>query len=89
MAYFAVSYQLNKVKDYKSLWAEMERLGAHKAMRDFYLLDLTNDTAASVRDHLKQFVDDVDDMIFVGRMDAAPASLRCYQGTSAWIGDRF
>lgn len=88
MAKFAVSYQLNDKKDYPKLWAEMDRLGGHKAMRSFYLLNLTNETASSVRDHLSSFVDD-DDMIFVARMDKTPASLRCYRGTAKWIEDHF
>lgn len=88
MAKFAISYQLNDKKDYPKLWREMERLGAHKAMRSFYLVSLTNETASSVRDHLKTFIDD-DDMLFVARMDAKPASHKCYQGTLKWIDDRF
>ncbi|KZY94216.1 MULTISPECIES: hypothetical protein [unclassified Erythrobacter] len=88
MAYFAVSYQLNKNKDYQKLWDEMARLGGHKAMRSFYLLELTNETAASVKNHLAAFVDD-DDMIFVARMDAKPSSHQCYKGTHKWIEDRF
>jgi hypothetical protein len=87
MAKFAVSYQLNKQKNYPKLWQEMSRLGGHKAMDSFYLLDLTNETAQSVSDHLNNFVDS-DDMIFVARMDARPASLRCYKGTQKWIDDR-
>ena len=88
MALFAVSYQLNNTKDYPKLWTEMERLGAHKAMRSFYLMSLTNSTASSVRDHLKGYVDD-DDMIFVARMDEKPASHKCYTGTIKWIEDHF
>lgn len=89
MAYFAVSYQLNKTKDYKPLWDEMERLDAHKAMRDYYLLDVDLSTAVEMRDYLKQFIDDKDDMIFVAKLDSKPASYRCYQGTSDWINARF
>ena len=88
MAYFAVSYQLNKTKNYPKLWDEMGRLGGHKAMDSFYLLDLTNETSSSVKDHLQSFVDD-DDMIFVARMDQRPAALKCYKGTYKWIDDRF
>jgi len=88
MAKFAIGYQLNKQKDYPRLWDEMKRLGAHKAMNSFYLASLTNETADSVRDHLKSFIDQ-DDMIFVARMDARPASWKCFQGTQAWIDGHF
>lgn len=89
MAYFSVSYQLNKTKDYKPLWAEMERLGAHKAMRDYYLVDVNFSTAAALMQHLREFVDNTDDMIFVAKLTERPSSLRCYQGTAAWIDARF
>jgi hypothetical protein len=88
MAYFSVSYQLNKKKNYPKLWEEMERLGAHKAMNDYYLLDVGCDTAAELRDHLDDLVDD-DDMLFVVRLDSRPAPYRCYQGTKAWLDARF
>jgi hypothetical protein len=89
MAYFSVSYQLNKQKDYKPLWAEMERLYAHKAMRDYYLVDVDVETSAELSSHLQQFVDDKDDMIFVAKLTSKPASHRCYEGTAAWIKERF
>lgn len=89
MAFFSVSYQLNNAKDYKPLWAEMERLEAHKAMRDYYLLSVDLESADELRDHLSHFVDNKDDMIFVAKLDKKPASLRCYKGTIAWIDDRF
>lgn len=89
MAYFSISYQLNNTKDYKPLWTEMQRLDAHKAMRDYYLLSVDLDDSEQLRDHLKQFVDNKDDMIFVAKLDRRPAALRCYQGTNAWIDERF
>ena len=89
MAYFSVSYQLNKAKDYKPLWAEMERLDAHKAMRDYYLLDVDVTTSADLSAHLQEFIDDKDDMLFVAKLDSKPAAHRCYQGTNDWIKARF
>ena len=88
MAKFSVSYQLNKKKNYPKLWEEMERLDAHKAMNDYYLLDVNLNTAAEMRSHLEAFVDS-DDMLFVVRLDSRPAPLRCYTGTKAWLDDRF
>lgn len=88
MAYFTVSYQLNNQKDYQPLWDEMKRLKAHKAMRDYYLLDVNSATAVAVRDHLRAFIDH-DDMIFVAKLDSKPGASHCYQGTNNWISDRF
>ena len=88
MAYFSVSYQLNNQKDYKPLWDEMARLEAHKAMRDYYLLDVNISTAHRLREHLRTFIDS-DDMIFIAELATKPSALRCYQGTSDWIEARF
>ena len=87
MAYFAVSYQLNKAKDYKPLWAALEELNAHKAMRDFYLVDV-DATAAELRKHLDQHVD-ADDMVFVVPFSRKPSYNRAFVGTNEWIGARF
>lgn len=88
MAYFSLSYQLNQQKDYKPLWAELERLNAHKAMRDYYLLDVDVETAVELNRHLAGFVDS-DDMLFVAKLTSKPAPRKCYQGTTDWIAARF
>ncbi len=88
MAYFAVSYQLNKQKDYQALWDEFARLGAHKAMNDYYLVDVNLTSANGMRDHLAKFVDE-DDMLFVVKLESRPAPKRCFQGTAAWLDKHF
>ena len=87
MAHYVVKYQLNNQKDYPQLWAEMEALGAHKAMRSFYLLDYGG-SARQLANHLIPFID-ADDMLFVAALDTRPASHKCYQGTADWISARF
>lgn len=87
MAYFAVSYQLNKAKDYKPLWDAFTELNAHKAMRDFYLLDVDS-TAIELREHLAQFMDN-DDMVFVVPFTQKPSYSRANAGTNDWIKARF
>jgi hypothetical protein len=88
MGIFSVSYQLNKAKNYKPLWAEMERLSAHKAMNDYYLLDVDLERPEELRDYLRQFIDE-DDMLFVCLLTARPAPWKCFKGTSDWLKDRF
>lgn len=83
MALFAVSYDLKKNKDYPTLWEEFTRLGGHKALESFYLLDL-NTTAPLLRDHLRGFVDE-DDMLMVVEFMGKPAFIRARQGTNDWI----
>ena len=36
MAVFIVTYDLNKNKDYETLWEELKRLDGHKAALSFY-----------------------------------------------------
>lgn len=88
MAIFSVSYQLNKEKNYQPLWAEMKRLGAHKAMNDYYLLELDLESPEDLRDHLRQYIDG-DDMLFVCMLTVRPAPWKCYKGTSDWLTARF
>ena len=83
MALFAISYDLIKRKDYKTLWAEMERLEAHKALNSFYLVSLNN-TTAEVRDHLEQYIDE-DDRLIVVPFDKRPAHHMALVGTNKWL----
>lgn len=88
MGKFSVSYQLNKKKNYAALWSEMARLGAHKAMNDYYLIDVNIVDADQLQKHLAQFVDD-DDMLFVCALDRRPSALKCYKGTNDWLDAHF
>lgn len=83
MALFVIGYDLIKRKDYPKLWEEMDRLGARKVIRDFYLVNLNN-TASQVRDHSKRFVDD-DDRIFVVEFAKKPQFTKALAGTNDWI----
>ncbi|GHA87215.1 hypothetical protein GCM10009069_08150 [Algimonas arctica] len=88
MAYYAISYQLNKEKDYQKLWDELKRLNAHKAMNSFWFLDLTTDETSVVRDHFKGFKDD-DDAICVVKIESSPKHHMAFKGTNDWISKRF
>lgn len=88
MAYFAVSYQLNDAKDYPALWKAFTELGAFKAMKDFYLIDIQDATAESVGAYLRQFIDE-DDFLFVVPFESRPYKHRCFKGTEAWLNERF
>ncbi|TPM45415.1 hypothetical protein FJ951_16345 [Mesorhizobium sp. B2-2-3] len=87
MAYFAVSYQLNKQKDYQPLWDAFDALGAFKVMRDFYLVDTAN-AADELRGYLAQHID-TDDYVFVAPLGSEPSKQGCWKGTQAWIDARF
>ena len=87
MALFCISYDLVKGKDYPALWAELDRMGGHKALESFYLVDL-NSTVIEVRDHLKSFVDD-DDKLMVIEFSKKPHFIKAKAGTNDWIAKHF
>lgn len=87
MALYSVSYQLNKTKDYQPLWDAFSELGAHKAMKDFYLIDNSASTK-QLGDYLAQFLD-TDDWLFVTPFVTRPHKVGCYKGTQAWLDERF
>ncbi len=84
MALFAISYDLKNTKDYKTLWDEFKRLGAHKPLNSFYLANLDVNQASAVRDHLKKFIDH-DDNLMVVKFTGSPAFTKANAGTNAWI----
>jgi hypothetical protein len=87
MALYAVSYQLNKQKNYQPLWDAFTELDAHKAMRDFYLIDNSASTE-QIGDYLHQFIDE-DDFLIVVPFVTRPYKHRCFEGTKAWLDARF
>ena len=86
MALFAVSYQLNKSKDYQPVWDALEDLGAHKVMRSFWFVDCDT-TAIALRDHLRSVLDD-DDAVCVVPFNSRPSHHMGYTGTNDWIRAR-
>jgi len=87
LAHFTVSYDLVKRKDYPELWEELKRLGGHKCLRSMYLLD-ADCTSVELRDHLKGYIDDDDQMVVI-EFSKKPAPKRAFEGTNAWIDARF
>jgi CRISPR/Cas system-associated endoribonuclease Cas2 len=81
---YLVSYDLMKNKDYKRLTDELVRLDAHKALLSVWLLNLMDERASDVRDHLKRFVDE-DDKLFVAEITKNAAGWMAFEGTAAWI----
>lgn len=83
MTTYTVSYDLIKRKDYPTLWEELERLGAHRALESFWLVAVNN-TASELRDHLEAFVDE-DDRIWVSELTKNQAFTKALVGTNAWL----
>lgn len=83
MAIYVLSYDLNKEKDYETLYDELKRLDGHRALNSFWLLNLEN-TAKEVRDHFKRYMDD-DDALWVSELTNNYASKRAKKGTKDWL----
>lgn len=83
MTTFVLTYDLIKRKDYQTLWDELKRLGAHRALNSFWLLNLNN-TAKETHDHFKQYVDS-DDRLWVSELTKTNYYSNAMSGTNNWL----
>lgn len=88
MPLFVVSYDLNKTKDYKKLWAEMDRLGGHKPLESVYFVNVNSKDGAALVTHLRQFID-ADDQIIAVKFSERPGTYRAKAGTKEWLDKHF
>lgn len=88
MTVFVVTYDLNREKDYETLWEELERLDGHKAALSFYFVNVDADDPKVLLKHLKDYVD-VDDTLIVSRVDVRPSTRRANAGTKEWLDEHF
>ncbi|MES2040067.1 MAG: hypothetical protein V4495_19805 [Pseudomonadota bacterium] len=65
---YQISYDLQKVKDYPSLYKAIEKLGPNVRLLESFWLVLHPGSAIQIRDHLKTIVDN-DDMLFVCKIE--------------------
>jgi hypothetical protein len=88
MAYFLVTYDLVKRKDYPELLSALRKLnGTHKPLDSVWFLDLNN-TAEEVKAHLAVHID-ADDRLMVVEFSKRPAWTKAYTGTNDWVKARF
>lgn len=83
MTTFVVTYDLIKRKDYQTLWDELERLSAHRALESVWLINLDN-TVRETYDHLKSFID-ADDRIWVSELTKIHWFSNAKAGTNEWL----
>ena len=85
MAIYAVTYDLNKNKDYQKLWDALDKFESHKAAKSFYLVRINNDKAEVLKKHLEHFIDD-DDILIVIKFKIQDISTHTpIEGTDEWI----
>ena len=87
MAYFVVTYDLVKEKDYNKLINELVRIGSEKIALSVWLVE-QDMTAFGMRDHLKNFIDD-DDKLVVIEFSKKPSYTRGFVSGGDWIKARF
>ena len=87
MAFFLISYDLVKDKDYKTLIDEIKRIGGARCELSAWFVE-QNMTAFALRDHLKKFIDD-DDKLVVIEFSKKPAYTISFTTGADWIRARF
>ena len=85
MPIYAITYDLNKEKNYQKLWDEFDRLGAKKAAKSFYLANLTTNKVDDVLKHFTNFIDEDDTLIVIKTTIDDIAAQRPLKGTFNWI----
>lgn len=83
MTIYTMTYDLIKRKDYPTLLDELRRLGAHRALESFWLINLNN-TPKEVLDHFKAFIDS-DDKLWVSELTKNRTFTNANSGTNDWL----
>lgn len=61
---YIVSYDLHTPgKDYQTLWDELKRLNGFRCLESVWSVDVTSQSAAELRNHLRSFVDSSDRLL--------------------------
>lgn len=88
MAWFVVSYDLRKQRNYQPLYDKFAEWGAVRALESFWLVDVTG-RAEHVRDALRALIDSDDGLLVVElKPNFDWALLRTLNGASDWLKSR-
>jgi len=83
MTTYVLTYDLIKRKDYETLWAELKRLKAHRALESFWLINVTN-SAKELHGHLSKYIDN-DDRLWVSELTKQYWYNNAKAGTNDWL----
>ncbi|MCZ7451358.1 CRISPR-associated endonuclease Cas2 [Agrobacterium rhizogenes] len=83
MTPYLVTYDLNKNKDYQTLYDELEKLNGHRTMLSVWLVP-SSKNAMDFKKHLLSFMDD-DDSVWVTEVTKNHAFSNAKNGTNAWL----
>lgn len=89
MTIYAISYDLNKAKDYQKLWDALKASNAHRILESVWLMDVKSDwTPAQLLKWLEQYVDS-DDSLFVAKTTKAGLTFKnAKSGTNDWLKNK-
>lgn len=88
MAYYVVTYDLVKDKDYEKLIGELKEMKAERVALSVWLLERYQTTAFGLRNHFKKFIDG-DDKLIVIEFEKEPAYTIAFTTGANWITARF
>lgn len=80
MALYILTYDLRKVRNYQTLWDELENFNAVRILESDWCFRRINTTAVGLRDYFKNFID-ADDGLFVAEMSETEWASWKVQGT--------
>lgn len=63
MALYFLDYDLRKQRNYQALYDELARFNAVRMLESSWCFNRVNTSAAGLRDHLKQFIDEDDGLV--------------------------
>lgn len=87
MAYFLITYDLNKNQDYQRLIDEIDKFDTGKAALSAYFL-AANNSAIEIKNHFTKFVDS-DDILIVVEFSKRPQAALMYQEGIDWVESHF
>lgn len=67
MALFVMNYDLRKAREYKDLYAELNRFKAVRVLESMWCFNRFDTNCKGLREHFQSFVD-ADDGVFVGEL---------------------
>jgi hypothetical protein len=89
MTVYAVSYDLRKPgRNYQPLWDRLREWKAVRALESFWLIEATANSAATIRDDLKKYID-ANDGLLVAALSGEAAWHNLKPGSDQYLLKRF
>lgn len=67
---YFLSYDLIKNKDYKTLYAELEKYGAKRVLESVWYFEYLENSVKNLLSHFMQFIDNDDKLLVIESKDA-------------------